>query len=152
SPQTRPNGAPTTARRCTPPIARAATSRSSGLPCALRSWIGISIGAEGLLSAGRAFAVSRRRALDARPVIAEDVAHGAADLAHRAAVLERLTEHRQQVVGTPGARADLLQAPLHQPLIAFRFEGLQARYLLVLGLGVDAQDVGHLGVTVVLVL
>ena len=69
---------------------------------------------------------ARQRALglDARPVVAEHVAHRLADLAHRSTVLQRLTQHRQHVVGAPGALTDLLQQPVHQALVAIRLECL----------------------------
>ena len=52
-------------------------------------------------------------AIVVRLVVAEHVAHRPAHLADRAAVLQRLAQHRQHVVGPAGALADLLQARCH---------------------------------------
>src|SRR6185312_4502357 len=84
------------------------------------------------------------RALDVRLISAEHVAHRAADLAHRRAVLERLADRRQQVLAAARGGAQLLEAAVHEHLIAVRLERLQAVDLLALGLRVDAQQVGHL--------
>ena len=79
-------------------------------------------------------------------VLAEHVAHRAANLAHRAAFLQRLAQDGQQVVGPAGALADLLQPALDQLLVAVGLERVQPLDLLALGLRVDAEDVGHLGI------
>src|SRR5215213_4311801 len=64
-----------------------------------------------------------RRCLDVRLVSAEDIAHRAADLAHRGAVLERLSDRRKQVVAAAGGVAQLLEARVDELLVAVRLEG-----------------------------
>src|ERR1700722_14504714 len=89
----------------------------------------------------------RRRAhsrSERRLVLPEHVAHRAARLTHRAAILERLPQDRQQVVAPPRALADLLEAPLHEWEVAIGLESLQAVHLMTLGGGIDTQGVGHL--------
>ena len=70
--------------------------------------------------------------LERRPVVAEHVAHRAADLAERAAVLERASQDREHVVGSAGAIANLVQAPRHQLGVAIGLERRQPCDLLML--------------------
>ena len=80
-------------------------------------------------------------------VLAEDVAHRAADLADRArGPCSAARIGGQQVLVAAGGLAQLLEALVDQLLVAVRLERLQALDLRALGLGVDAQDVLDLGV------
>src|SRR5512132_1555864 len=83
---------------------------------------------------------------DRRLIGAEDVLHGAAHLAHRAAIAQGGLDRRQQAAGAARDLAQLLQPALDEIVVAVGLERLQARHLLALGLGVDAQQVGHLDV------
>src|SRR5215212_2127296 len=89
-------------------------------------------------------ACARLAALDVRLVSAEHVAHRAADLAHRGAVLQRLADRRQQVAVAACRLSQLLEPGVDELLVAVRLERLQPLDLLALGLGVDAQQVRHL--------
>src|SRR5581483_9670295 len=80
-------------------------------------------------------------ALQRRLIVAEHVAHRAAHLAHRGAVLQRLPDPRQQVLGAAGGLAQLLEPRLHELLVAACLELLQARDLGVLAGLVDLEDV-----------
>src|SRR6187549_4188955 len=84
-----------------------------------------------------------RAGLEERPaaVLAEDVAHRAADLADRGAGGERGADRVQQVALAAGDVAQLVEALLDAGLIAGFLEGPQAGELSPLGLGVDAEDV-----------
>src|SRR5918995_4071563 len=81
-----------------------------------------------------------------RLVLAEDVAHRAADLAHRAGVLQRLPDREEQVLVPATRGSQLLEPPLGQSLMAATLERLPALDLLALRLRVDAQDLLDLDV------
>src|SRR3954454_17760753 len=80
-------------------------------------------------------------ASEVRAVLAEDVLHRAADLAHRGAVAQGVLDEGQEVLGALGRVAQLFQASLDLLLVAVGLEPLEPLDLLVFGLGVDAQDV-----------
>src|ERR1700691_4320454 len=71
-----------------------------------------------------------------RRVLAEDVLHRAAGLAERAAILQGLADRGQQVLAAARHLAQLLQAALHERLVAVGLEGGEARELFALGLGI----------------
>src|SRR3954468_16540087 len=91
---------------------------------------------------GRLFSFGRLRLR----VLAELVAHHAADLAERGAGLERGAQRLEQIALAAADLAQLLEPAADRVLIAVRLELLQPRHLLVLGLGVDAQDLDVLHV------
>src|SRR4051794_16450297 len=82
--------------------------------------------------AGGSRAARPRRASVLGLVLAEDVAHGPAGLAERAAVLEGLADEGQEVVGPPRRLAQLLEPLLDEPAVAVALEGLEARHLRIL--------------------
>src|SRR6188472_580783 len=76
-----------------------------------------------------------------RLVTPEDVAHGAADLAERAGVAQRLMQRRQQILRAT-CRLPKRSEPALDPLgVATGLEGVQALHLRALGIGVDPEDV-----------
>src|SRR5438552_2441708 len=76
-----------------------------------------------------------------RLVLAELLAHHAADLAQRGVVAERVPERIEQVPVAAADLAELLEAPAHKLLVPVLFEALEAGDLVVLGLGIDLEDV-----------
>src|SRR5271166_1036630 len=97
-----------------------------------------------------AHARSAAQISERRRVLPEHVLHRAADLAQRAAVLERRADRRQQVLAAASALAQLLQALLDDDLVALGLERRQALQLQALGLGIDPQQVGHLDVVLLI--
>ena len=83
----------------------------------------------------------RRSGSGARAVGPEDVLHRGADLAHRAAVLQRLADRVHEVVGAARGVAQLVEALRDELVVAVGLERRQAVELRLLGRGVDAQDV-----------
>src|SRR5436853_5399000 len=83
---------------------------------------------------------------ESRRVLAEDVAHRAADLTERAAVLQCRSDRREQVGRAARGLAQLLEALLDERLVAVDLERAQALDLQALGLGIDAKQVGDLRV------
>jgi len=82
--------------------------------------------------------ISRGPASERRRVLAEDVAHGTADLAHRAAVAQRVLDGAHEVAGAARGVAELLQSLLDDSNVAVGLERLQAVELGLLGGGVYA--------------
>src|SRR5829696_5919578 len=82
-------------------------------------------------------------------VLAELVAHHAADLAQAGALLERSAHRDEQVLAAAACGAQLLEPGSHRLLVAVGLERLEALELLALGLRVHTQDlhlvdrVGH---------
>src|SRR3954452_15520594 len=76
-----------------------------------------------------------------RLVLAEFLAHHAADLAQRRAIAECVLERVEEVALAAADAAQLLQAPADQRLVAVLLEALQASDLLVLGLRIDLENV-----------
>src|SRR5215213_10395448 len=82
-------------------------------------------------------------------VLAELVAHDAANLAQAGALLERRAHRHEQVLAAAAGGAQLLEAGVHRLVVAVFLEGLEALDLLALGLRVHPQDldlvdrVGH---------
>src|ERR1700722_350411 len=67
-----------------------------------------------------------------RRVLAEYVLHRAAHLAKRGTVLQRLADGGQQVIGAPCSLAQLIQALVHELLVAVGLERLQPSDLFAL--------------------
>src|ERR687897_877416 len=85
----------------------------------------------------------RERARCARSrfrVLAELLAHHAADLAERAAVRQRRAHRLEQVARAAAGLAQLGESRLDGVLVAILLEGLEALDLLPLGLRIDPED------------
>src|SRR3954454_18681373 len=74
-------------------------------------------------------------------VFAEDLAHGAADLADRGVGFEGDTDRVEEVALAAGDVAQGVELGLDLALVAVLLEGLEAGQLAPLGLGVDLEDV-----------
>src|SRR3954452_22530679 len=79
-------------------------------------------------------------ASEVRAVLAEDVLHRAADLAHGGAIAQRVLDEGQEVVLALGRVAEGLEALVDLLGVAVGLELRQPVDLGLLGLGVDAQE------------
>src|SRR5205823_8774116 len=83
-------------------------------------------------------------------VAPEHVLHRATHLSQGAAVLERLADGGEQVLAASRYGAQLLEASLDELVVTRRLELPQALDLLALGVGIDAEQVGHLDVVLLI--